>query len=62
MSQQHRLLERQSREREVVGSSPAVGKSFSFCNSSFFFSRGSRLESANTNEINRDIHLAFTLF
>ena len=25
-------------------------------------SRGSRLESANTNEINCDIHLAFTLF
>ena len=25
-------------------------------------SRGSHLESANTNEINRDIHLAYTLF
>ena len=45
-----------------MDSSPAVGKTFSFCNSVFFFSRGSHLESANTNEINRDIHLAFTLF
>ena len=26
------LSERQSREREIVGSSPAVGKNFSFCN------------------------------
>ena len=25
-------------------------------------SRGSQLESVNTNEINRDIHLAYTLF
>ena len=29
------VLERQSSKREVVGSSPAVGKNFSFCNSRF---------------------------
>ena len=50
------LLERQSSKREVVGSSPTVGKNFSCCNSRF------QLDSANTNEINRDIHLANTLF
>ena len=33
----------------------------SFCKSRFF-SHGKQLESANTNEINRDIHLAYTLF
>ena len=56
----HSRLERQSSEREVVAvaSSPAVGKKFSFCNSHF----GSQLESANTNKINHDIRLAYTLF
>ena len=44
-----------------MGSSHAVGKNFSFCNSCSF-SLGSHPESANTNEINRDIHLAYILF
>ena len=50
-------LERQSSKREVVGSSPTVGKSFSFCNSRFL-----RVLQSFTNETENDIHLANTLF
>ena len=38
-----------------MDSSPAVDKSFSLS------ARGSQLKSANTNEINRAIHLAYTV-
>ena len=31
-SREHSRLERHSKEREIVGSSPAVVKNFSFCN------------------------------
>ena len=50
-------LESYSSKRELVDSSP-TGKKFSFRNSL----RGAQLKSANTNELNRDIHLAYTLF
>ena len=53
----HSRLERQSSKREIVGSSPAVDKIFHCVNLAFF----AWLESANTNKINRDIHLAYTL-
>ena len=57
---QHLLstLERQSSKGEVVGSNPAVVKNFSFYNSRFLrIAHSSQLKSANTNEINLDIHL-----
>ena len=54
-------LERHSSKPEVVGSNPAVGKNFSFCNSRSL-RVGWHLKSVNTNEINRGIHLAYTLF
>ena len=51
-----RWLERQSSKREVVGSSSTMGKNFHFKFS--LSSRDSQLDSANLNEINREIHLA----
>ena len=57
----HCRLERQSSKRVVVGSSPAVAKQFSFCYSRFL-SRASQFDKTITNEINRDIHLFFSLF
>ena len=55
------MLEHQSSKREIVGSNPAVGKKFFILYFSFSLC-GQQLESANTNEINRHIHLAYTLF
>ena len=55
-------LERQSSQRVIVSSNTAVDKTFML---QFPLSlRGSQLESANINEIKRDIHvhLAYTLF
>ena len=49
----HSWLERRSSKREVVDSSPAVVKNFSFCNSPF--------RRVAHSEINRDIHLPFTM-
>ena len=45
--------------QEVVSSSPAVDKNFSFRNSSF---RPLQLETATANEINHDLYLVDTLF
>ena len=58
----HRRLDRQSSKREVVGSSPAVGKKFSFCNSCFLCVPHSLTKPFVTTELNRDIHLTYTLF
>ena len=59
---QHSRLERQSREREIVGSSPAVGNNFSFCNS-----RSLRVTDTSNQTIQMKssvtyIHLAYTPF
>ena len=57
----HRRLGRQSTKREVVCSSSAVGENFLHFVISLS-SRGLQLKLANTNEINRGIHLAYTVF
>ena len=54
-------LERQSKKRGEVDSSPAGSKNCSFCN--FRFLRvAHRSNHPMPNEINRGINLAFTLF
>ena len=55
------LIRRLSSVQEDPGSNPTMGKNFSFWNS-HLFCRAAQNDNAIANEINRGIHLAYTLF